>query len=660
MSNNFKYDSYGNSIDGITYCSGVETFAQNIIEDNEHDASIIFPFSNGWATPRTEEYRLTDDSATMILSEKIYKLLKVYIYPNYFRVTVHLKKDTVTYVMLGAVKESNGNLIEGANIITHVVEQSVFNTLPTAKSGGINKGNVFYYNQGDNKINFGENIHKLLGFDIPNYISLFKKWAEEATENKILSECYIDYAGERLNLSQYEYEIKYFDSSVDYSALKVKDIKFRVEYIPITSDIKIRARKSAKTDVDYIQPVNQRAEVNSASALGKFLYNTAQKTGTEQITVVKWYQHLADIPPLGCRVRHNGEHYILTANSFEMTNCVQMKVTHTLSKNWSNKSQHVAIDQKYRNYKIPADILWRNLYWEDFVEISKEKHEVASENSGSIMYGKWLPQLLCNHTNDTTITSLFLTRKDEATNRQIGVVVPCSTLGIANSIIFTASMKDNLSAGLRMNPLEDKQYCEEVYYCDKDGKLKEGTIILADNIEHFNAEQYPYTEWSTIEGQEYYMNSPGNTMFRTTFSIDKDPGEALKFTYQCYFVSDDVDIVIGNKLTETHRLIKKWTQDRKFRFWRLTRPMRQGADKVFSYDGESVLIETDLTRERYWKYNLGGTNNNASLELGKSAQSYLSTDYAGWAITDENNNLYIGCNDVNQAVLYFMHVHKRN
>ncbi|MFQ7078523.1 MAG: hypothetical protein ACLRSW_11625 [Christensenellaceae bacterium] len=128
----------------------------------------------------------------------------------------------------------------------------------------------------------------------------------------------------------------------------------------MSSDIKIRARKSAKQNADYIQPINQRAEINSASALGKFLYNTAQKMGTEQITLVKWYTKIADIPPLGCRVRHNGEHYILTANSLEMTNCVQVKVTHTLSKNWSNKSQYVSVDQKYRNYKIPADILWRN------------------------------------------------------------------------------------------------------------------------------------------------------------------------------------------------------------------------------------------------------------------------------------------------------------
>ena len=144
MSIKFGYDSYGNSIEGTDYCSGVETFAQNLIEDNENDAAITFPSVDGWATPRAEDYILTDSNARMIVSEKIYKPLKIYVSPNYFRVTVHVN-DGVTYVMLGAVKDINGNPVSGANIVDYVVEQTVFNTLSAAKSGGLNKGNVFYY-----------------------------------------------------------------------------------------------------------------------------------------------------------------------------------------------------------------------------------------------------------------------------------------------------------------------------------------------------------------------------------------------------------------------------------------------------------------------------------------------------------------------------------
>ena len=47
MSNKLNYSSYGNSIDGTNYCSGVETLAENIVEDNEEDAVIVFPSKDG-------------------------------------------------------------------------------------------------------------------------------------------------------------------------------------------------------------------------------------------------------------------------------------------------------------------------------------------------------------------------------------------------------------------------------------------------------------------------------------------------------------------------------------------------------------------------------------------------------------------------------------
>ena len=661
MSIKFGYDSYGNSIDGTDYCSGVETFAQNLIEDNELDAAITFPSIDGWAIPRAEDYILTDSNAKMIVSEKIYRPLKIYVSPDYFRVTVHVDNG-VTYVMLGAVKDINGNPINGANIVDYVVEQAVFNTLPAAKSGGLNKGNVFYYTQGDNKINFGEDIHKIFGFDIPNYVSLFKKWAEEATAKKIFSEYYIDFAGEPLKLSEHEYKIEYFDQSVDYSALKVKDIKFRVSYIPMSSDIKLRARKSVRQQEEYIQPINQRAEINSASALGKFMYNTAQKMGTEQITLVKFYTKIGDIPPLGCRVKHNGQHYILTANSLEMTNCVQVKVTHTLSKNWSNKSQYVSVDQKYRNYKIPADILWRNMHWEDYIEITTDG-VVENAEAGDLLMSviddsttkrAIIPRIfICDKTDDVTITSFFLYRANRE-SYDWGVTVPCTTIGMANSMVFSASMKDNLSAGLRISE-ENNQYCEEVFYCEKNGKLDYARAVLSGGINITDAGAYPQATLT--------INTPTDKVFDEIFYISKDPGEALKFTYQCHWISDEGDIVIGSKLAENHPLVKKWTENRKFRFLALRKPLRQGEDKVRPEEHMDILILTDEQRKGYFGMQdlISDTQKAFKLMLVGAGLSLLNNaGVKAWAITDENYNLYIGCNDKSKTTLYFSHIHERN
>ena len=74
--------------------------------------------------------------------------------------------------------------------------------------------------------------------------------------------------------------------------MDVRKWKFRIEYVPMTSKMKIRARKNAPTKMEYIQPFNQRAEINAASAFGKNMYLTAQKTGCREIAVVKNYTRL--------------------------------------------------------------------------------------------------------------------------------------------------------------------------------------------------------------------------------------------------------------------------------------------------------------------------------------------------------------------------------
>ena len=653
MISKMKYDSFGNSIDGTDYCSGVETFAQNLIEDNESDASIIFPYANSWATPRTQEYKLSDSNAEIILPQKIYKLISAVINLDNIDftvvVTVNVGDGSTTSKTIGLREFQNekGEHLSVINLRNYIVDEITWNALPsgpTLSNKNLHKENCLYYS--DNIIHLSMSEKYWWGGSI-NWVQAVKSAAKY---NPIEGGYFIIDKGEKYYLK---------DTTINKSAdtNEVTSLKFRVSYIPMSSDIKLRARKSVRQQEEYIQILNQRAEINSASALGKFMYNTAQKMGTEQITLVKFYTKIGDIPPLGCRVKHNGHHYILTANSIEMTNCVQVKVTHTLSKNWSNKSQYVSVDQKYRNYKIPVDILWRNMLWEDHVVVSKQRYETETENKGSLLAGKWLPHLYCNRNGDVTVTSLFLTRKDPVTQRNIGAVVPCTTLGPAKSIVFAGSMKDQLSAGLRINPSQP-DYCEEVFYCDDNGKLKEGTITLADNIEHFDAAQYPYTEWSVQEGQEYYLNSPGYDVFRVTFSIDKDPGEALKFIYQCHFVEDDPDILIGDKLTETHHLIKKWPTDRKFRFWRLNRFLRQGVDKVYSQDGEYRQIDADTDREKYWTISIDQTDRSGTLTLQFHANNYLGAGNVGWAITDENNNLYIGCNDVSTRKLIFNFMHE--
>ena len=277
MSSKFKYDSYGNSIEGTNYCTGIETYAQNLVEDNENDASIIFPADNGWATLRCSGYKLETGNCEAILPSPIYKLVHFYIKPEKTLFTGNGGRIDNYF-------DSNGKTFQ-EDFIDYIVPVVKWKSLLIAKGdykGGVYKDNTFFWEDNNNIIQFISTTYRKDGIDQPIFgdnTPVYQRLL--ATMLKKVGAKYVDATGDNL-------------SEQTISSTDPRDWKFRVEYIPMSSATKIRARKRAAPKEDYIQPINQRAEINSASALGKFLYNTAQKTGTEQITLVRWYKHISD------------------------------------------------------------------------------------------------------------------------------------------------------------------------------------------------------------------------------------------------------------------------------------------------------------------------------------------------------------------------------
>ena len=145
MSTKIKYDSFGNSIDGTDYCTGVETFAQNLIEDNESDATMTFPSANGWISPRSETYKLEDVNAQIILPKNIYNQPNVKISVSYG----NAKKDLIefydraenrTYYLMYAIDKTGKeqNYIDISDFVVsdtiHGIETHVMDTHTTSRN----------------------------------------------------------------------------------------------------------------------------------------------------------------------------------------------------------------------------------------------------------------------------------------------------------------------------------------------------------------------------------------------------------------------------------------------------------------------------------------------------------------------------------------------
>ncbi len=686
MSSKIQYSSIGKSVDGTTYCSGVETLAENIIEDNEADATLVFPSKTGWASMRSSSYLMTTENAEAVLPLPIYKIVKVLVkFDNiYFSYGTGGAASWRNY--LDEYQKSDGTVIDYVDITDFVLEKTEWMALSIADGdadsapyiGGKYKDNTFYWEQGLNNIPFLGTVYErgvlFQNDDTPTYERLARSSLYNAGN---------DYKNEYNQTLSSVLDGGYILTMTT----DVRDWKFRIEYIPLSSKTKIRARKNALTKEEYIQPFNQRAEMNAASAFGKNMYLTAQKTGVREITVVKDHTRLSDIPPLGALVRHNGKRYRLVANHYVQTNTRYIRVTHTLSENWSNKSKHVAVDQKYRNWEIPQDILWRNLYLEDYLRVgTTKKTDLYNTIQGIWPASMDLLAIMrifdTSSSSDKTIDSLCwyggqkTETEGEFTFKKVGVTVPCSTYGIGNSMIFSATMKDNLSAGLSVSIAVDSgefvvgDYCTEALYCFSSGTTTDVRIVLSDGIEdeEYVGEEFGavasavYPNMIEISGGGYEktgLNSPQTTLlFDRTFDVYKDAREAIKFTYQIHLVGED-ECFFGNKFAENNPLVKDWgSEDRAFRFWLLTKYVREGTDLLETVDGDVYYEHT--ADDKCFSYSSIKLEPYCFIfELADKIKALDKSKYVAWAITDENDNLYVGCNDASVSTLYFQLHHVR-
>lgn len=672
-SEKMNYISYGQSVDGTNYCSGVETLAENLIEDNENDAVIVFPSKTGWASMRSSAYRMTTGNVEAVLPLPIYKIKRMYL----------LLENDMTFSWQGVTsyekkltdfKNKDGESIGVIDITSLVLTKTEWNALGSENRyiHALQKQcqeNTLYWEQGDLIISIGDRASDFLrrvlfcaGSDYSVSVNV--------TGNTTLREA-----------SGY---------SLDFDA---RNWQFRIEYIPVTTKTKLRARKNERTNVEYMQPHNQRAEINAVSAFGKNMWLTAQKTGARTATVVKKYTRLADIPPVGALVRHNGKRYRLVANSYLQTNIFYMQVTHTLSENWTSRSKHVSVDQKYRNYNIPQDILWRNLYWEDYVTVSGEKKTINQTENAGVKMSPIIQLFFCETMEDKTIDSFCWffdgSLSEEETQVLItsdmfwgdpnasflGCVCPCSTYGTANSMVFSAAFKDQLSSGLRIAD-KNESLCEDVRYCGNDGRIESARIALSEGVDtyFYNTDNTPL-DWGgngidsdsfpmMLKALEYevdkdvYYNAPmpQNCIFDKKLYIDKDPGEALKFTYQVHFVTEG-DCVVGNKLAEHNPLVKRYETGRTLKVWLLTSYIREGVDKLENPSGAEYIATTETEKANLFTVSSDG-DYYARILLSSSIKGLLQ-NYKAWAITDENNNLYVGRNGDVTGNLYFCISHKR-
>ena len=643
----FPYFSYAEGEDINQVCSEIDTDISNVIATNQGTASVVFPSQNGWITPRTDDVRLTDSNCEIQTPNIIEKPIKILLSTEGIRA-----RTTVT---ASAEFENLDTYIKRdfIDVTKYFVEKKKYESLQVlvgsyrAWETELYKNNTSYWIENSNKLFIAvEEFRNGVLFHTPKAIcnliqaAIYDKYWSGDSSTIIINEQKKTLGG------------------IDIP--DIREIKFRIEYISRNTSSKIRAVKQEKCGYEYVQPFNQRAEIVDASSLGKELNKTVNQMGVSYIKAAWRYQSLNDILPIGTAFVKDSETYILTVNECELTSHDNILVTHTFCKGWSMISSYLKQNKAYRNTKIPTDTLVRNLYYRDYFIISDkiltgEKGLLTERGVKNVsrVFGDRLY-------SDTEINNFGLYKKQQANgNYDTGVVISADSLGCANSILLSAKLQNNLTAGKQVEK-ENDYYCKEVLYTNDNGEFIDGTAkFVFGSI--MKSTLYPHLLPESNIKESPWRNAMDGQVLEEEFSVEKSSAEHINFTYQVPFVSDMTDIVIGSDtlIANNCPLVHNMEGHLQYRLWGLKLPLMKSTVAVNSVYGTKIVDITYTDKKQYWTVENVETANSKYFSLNLTLQGKMQGNYIGWAITDENGYLYVARNSKpnENQVLYFNHLH---
>ena len=555
----FDCISLANGYDESQVCSEIDTDISNVIATNQGTASVVFPSQVGWVTPRTDDVQLTPDNCALQTPSVLQKIIKVYI-----------NQKTITLGDDGTLFDITGDA--ALDVTDYFPEYNKYGSLETIRESQYDilntelcKNNACYWTEDTQNLT-------IVSTKYPS--GWGTTFSRLAIYNLIASAIYKAYAPCGQNGSSYYITVNGQKVIFSYTFQndEPRNLQFRVEYIAQSPSTKIRAVKQHKCGYEYVTPYNQRAEVVDAEMLGAELDKTVNQLGVDYIKAVSMYRSLSEVLPLDTVYKEGNDSYMLVCNEYEATNKTNIRVTHTFSKNWSMLSSWLKQNKQYRNTRIPTDILARNLHYQDYFVISETDGLVTNLGEKGLLSNDAV-QTIADVFNggrpgeNTEINNFALYRKLSASGQyRDGVVVSCDSFGIKKSIVLSAKMENNLTAGRKVDP-DNEYYCQEVLYTDENGEFPvDGAARMVFGILDSDLSPNALPQSNRM----FESNLIGNSVIDKEFYVDKSSAEQIAMTYQVHFVTEMPDIVIGGLIANNSPLVQDRTEELKYQLWGLT------------------------------------------------------------------------------------------
>lgn len=639
--------------------------------------SIIFPSNTGWITPRAKVVEITDQNCQILLSQKIAKLDKVvvnadsvYIYVDVPQTTEDYNNKTgrATIVKLSSLyfNQGSNNYVKELNITPLVKEYAAWKTLSNVYVAtgtapfGIYKNNTSYYVQNSSEITIcNENYQTQGAVSFRAFPSMIQSAAYLSLPHTM------HYVGSRYNEEVYIND--YYVNISTSAPTTPMSTQFRVYYTPLGESVKLQTPKTIPVEREFAMPFSQQQPMVDNVSHGRGMQSISNRIGCETKQIIRVFHSIKEYRRPGVAFYEKDANGNRTGAIWRLTECnlkiysdKMYRVVETWSKNWTLRSENVPLNREFRSWNIPADIVQRDLYYQDYCVLSKRP--LAFDQTGMFFSDEAKQELFrgltpTKNSKRTECTNMIFFRPHPTLeNSKIGAVINASAFGFGNSLVFTGKTQDNLSAGVQRVAKDDSdknyQFCKDVYYCNDDGTLPHMHIELcaalqtSEGLENDASYRYPEAVLLATGSNVYYLNIADDTngvrlLKQYEFDIRKDPSEQLNFTYQLHLMTTEPELIIGTTWAAENGLVKERETAPTIKTWTLNKTLPGGAQAMTAYYGDLATSNDVCT------VNIA----NGTIKFSPPANT------VGVVLTDEYNNILVAYNGTTEATYTAYYTH---
>ncbi|MBO5356285.1 MAG: hypothetical protein J6A95_00830 [Clostridia bacterium] len=529
----YVYNNIKQSIND--YCTEIDTTAENVINTLDYGQGVVYsPDTTNYKSLRTENINVRLQESNCIIATE---------YPIYDVVDINCRLIYYTY-------DENGNSVynhyDFGSIKPYVYEAHEYNSVLSSYGGTYPyaKAYAIYYTQGEKNIK-----------------GLFFKPTEKQSayiESDYLTNYAIVNILKSLNKKDAPDDIKGIVSS------NFGYLSFNVSYIPIynTRFKHSKGYLSTKKQLPFAKIYNQSENVIETRYYGENVKGIAQRLGNQEAIRTYIYGKLSDMPKTGTLL----DGYYISSVTTEFTDNY-IKSTVGLTKNFNRLSQNVGINSHKRVYEVSEREAYdRDIVIKEYICIGDYNVDMPYETSKLQTNIASMLKMFNSTVSDNLLQSVAVFTTKSAKNRKLSrVQVPVISSAFGNSIIFSFAMKDNYSAGEKVDYLlnsyssdansentEGAFWQTDVPYSDYYGRAYYCDIAIGNQVSNSGNEDVLRNCTCKI-GEDYTIKNKGITI--EDFLLRKDSREKLKFNIEIEYVTNRRDLIIGDALASSNPLV---------------------------------------------------------------------------------------------------------